>query len=418
MLSIMNDTSAFIVIFVNIHHAISSKRSLSRSIRLVIFLRDIRSLLDCVDFRTKMLFSFFFLSVLKAISFLSHALTSVADYVQLHRQSLDHQHMLRVFSVKNVQWATNHRRVDVHSVEVSLQELQMLQFKSIIFRNWMSFWFSSASETDFEIAELKQEFQTYDEWISFWLDIVMSTNASALSSILSSVSLSTTESSLTLLMIKKEELFQSSLDIVLSISQKFFDTASLVSTSSTSTSAISAFVVSSTATSVSISITSSTDSCKFNAQASDNLAVYYDQTEATSQIILDDLCQDSNVNIVIVVFLITYFDSDDYLIVNFDAACDSHQTSEMTFKDATELLSYSDLAKNIIKCQDLEKLVLLSLDEADVTTAFFSDSQTTTFVTQLWNLFEADTSENSGLRSFKNVKVDGFDIDKSFTRLT
>jgi len=184
-------------------------------------------------------------------------------------------------------------------------------------------------------------------------------------------------------MIKKEELFQSSLGIVLSISQKFFDTASLVSTSSTSTSAISASVVSSTATSASISITSSTDSCKFNAQASDNLAVYYDQTEATSQIILDDLCQDSNVNIVIVVFLITYFDSDDYLIVNFDAACDSHQISEMTFKDATELLSCSDLAKNIIKCQDLEKLVLLSLDEADVTTAFFSDSQATTFVTQL-----------------------------------
>ena len=219
-------------------------------------------------------------------------------------------------------------------------------------------------------------------------------------------------------MIKEEEFFQPSLDIVLSISQKFFDTASLVSTSSASTSAISAFVAPSTATSASISITSSTDSCKFNAQASDNLAVYYDQTEATSQIILDDLCQDSNVNIVIVVFLITYFDSGDYLTVNFDAACDSHQTSEMTFKDATELLSCSDLAKNIIKCQDLEKLVLLSLDEADATTAFFSDSQTTTFVTQLWNLFEADTSENSDLRPFENVKVDDFDIDKSFTRLT
>ncbi len=131
----MNDTSAFIVIFVNVHHAISSERGLSRSIRLVIFLRDIRSLLDCVDFRTKMLFSFFSLSALETISFLSHALTSVADYAQLHRQSLDHQHMLRVFSVKNVQRATNHRRVDVHSVEVSLQELQMLQFKSTIFRN-------------------------------------------------------------------------------------------------------------------------------------------------------------------------------------------------------------------------------------------------------------------------------------------
>lgn len=131
----MNDTSAFIVIFVNVHHAISSKRDLSRSIRLVILLRDIRSLLDCVDFRTKMLFSFFFLSALEAISFLSHALTSVADYAQLHRQSLDHQHMLRVSSVKNVQRATNHRRVDVHSVEVSLQELQMLQFESTIFRN-------------------------------------------------------------------------------------------------------------------------------------------------------------------------------------------------------------------------------------------------------------------------------------------
>ena len=131
----MNDTPAFIVIFVNVHHAISSERGLSRSIRLVIPLRDIRSLLDCAGFRTKMLFSFFSLSALGAISFLSHALTSVAGYAQLHRQPLGHQHMLRVPPVKDVQRATNHRRAGVHSVEVSLQELQMLQSESTTFRN-------------------------------------------------------------------------------------------------------------------------------------------------------------------------------------------------------------------------------------------------------------------------------------------
>ena len=219
-------------------------------------------------------------------------------------------------------------------------------------------------------------------------------------------------------MIKEEELFQPSLGIVLSISQKSFGTASPVSTPSASTSATSASVAPSTATSASIPITSSTGSCKFNAQASDNLAVYYDQTGATGQITLDDLCQDSNVNIVIVAFLTTYFGPGDYPTVNFGAACGSHQTSEMAFKGATGLLSCSDLAENIIKCQDLGKLVLLSLDEADATTAFFSDSQATTFATQLWNLFEAGTGEDSGLRPFGNVKVDGFDIGKPFTRLT
>lgn len=414
----MNDTPASIVIFVNVHHAISSERGLPRSIRPAIPLRDIRSLLDCAGFRTKMLFSFFSLSALGAISFLSHALTSVAGYAQLHRQPLGHQHMPRVPPVKDVQRATNHRRAGVHSVEVPLQELQMLQSESTTFRNWMSSWFSSASGTDSGVAGLKQEFQAYDGWISSWLDIAMSTNASAPSPIPSSVPLSTTESSPALPMTKGGELFQPSLGIVLSISQKSFGTAPPVSTPPASTSATPASVAPPTATSAPIPTTPSTGSCKFNAQASDNLAVYYGQTGATGQITLGGLCQDSNVNIVIVAFLTTYFGPGGYPTVNFGAACGSHQTSEMASKGATGLLSCPDLAEDITKCQDLGKLVLLSLGGADATTAFSSDSQATTFATQLWNLFGAGTGEDPGLRPFGDVKVDGFDIGKPFTRLT
>jgi len=121
------------------------------------------------------------------------------------------------------------------------------------------------------------------------------------------------------------------------------------------------------------------------------------------------LCQDSNVDIVILAFLTTFFGPGGYPTLNLGAACSGSSTAQ-TAKGATGLLSCPTVAQDITTCQGLGKKFLLSLGGAEATTAFSSTSQADTFATQLWNLFGAGTGESSDMKPFGAVKVDGFDL--------
>ncbi|MBC7854175.1 MAG: hypothetical protein IAF94_12140 [Pirellulaceae bacterium] len=150
----------------------------------------------------------------------------------------------------------------------------------------------------------------------------------------------------------------------------------------------------------------------FNAGASNNVAVYFGQSDATASKPLDMLCSDPNVNIVVVAFVSEFFPAGagGYPKVNFGAACERAQTAAMQSAGATGLLSCPDLASKIQTCQNKGKIVLLSLGGAVASSTFTSDQQAQDFAKTLWELFGGGTPADAGLRPFGSVKVDGFDI--------
>ena len=188
---------------------------------------------------------------------------------------------------------------------------------------------------------------------------------------------------------------------------------SLTQTSSLNTSSTpissQSFPTSSSPTSYSPSPSSTlTSSYTFNHDATDNVAVYYGQTQSTTAGGLLNLCQDPSVDIVILAFY-EFFGPNGYPSIDFGPGC-SGSTTEQT-QSAPGLLNCSQLATEIAQCQAIGKPILLSLGGSTGITAFSSDDQATDFAATLWNLFGAGTAASHGLRPFGSVVLDGFDID-------
>ncbi|KAK1072933.1 hypothetical protein LTR74_002165 [Friedmanniomyces endolithicus] len=147
----------------------------------------------------------------------------------------------------------------------------------------------------------------------------------------------------------------------------------------------------------------------FHPNAKDNVAVYYGQSANTTAGGLATLCQNSNVDIVILAFVNNFFAGNGYPAVNFGPACDP--PNEEQSAKAPSLLSCPRLATEIKICQHIGKPVLVSLGGYIANTSFDSDAEATKFAGTLWNLFGAG-KETPALRPFgPNVTVDGFDID-------
>lgn len=145
---------------------------------------------------------------------------------------------------------------------------------------------------------------------------------------------------------------------------------------------------------------------------SNKVAVYYGQTPATAQTSLAQVCQRSEVDIVILSFLTEFFGPGGFPALNFGSACGG-QTPQMQSAGASKLLSCPDMASQIKQCQSLGKIVLLSLGGSIATSAFSDASKATSFANQLWDLFGAGTGVSPGLRPFGDVRLDGFDVGKS-----
>ncbi|KAI9682943.1 MAG: hypothetical protein M1829_006379 [Trizodia sp. TS-e1964] len=187
-----------------------------------------------------------------------------------------------------------------------------------------------------------------------------------------------------------------------------FTTSFLPNSSGTGTS-----ISASTNTSISISISTNTSTptsgYKFNPASPSNLVVYFGQTAHTSSTSLLAQCQDPDIDIVILAFVVTFFGLGGYPEVNFGAACGG-QTPLQASK-APGLLSCPLLASQISQCQALGKKVFLSVGGATGSAFFNSDAQAAQFATTIWNLFGAGTGEEPQLRPFGDVQIDGFDID-------
>lgn len=147
----------------------------------------------------------------------------------------------------------------------------------------------------------------------------------------------------------------------------------------------------------------------FNAQSSENVAVYFGQTAATSLTALAEECADPNIDIIIVAFVISQLDGGPYPQVNFGAACGG-QTTTME-NEAPGLLYCPELASNISACQSTYgKKVLLSIGGSASGISFTSAEEASNFANMLWNLFGPPGNIDLELRPFGTVTVDGFDV--------
>ncbi len=283
-------------------------------------------------------------------------------------------------------YSSKHDKRATSSVNISMISLQQLQSEYTAFHGWIEAWLNSLSPNGASTSQIEQDLQAYDGWISSWLASATSTS-NPLS--IPSQALSTPSAS--------SSIVGGLASVPLSVGATLM--TPLISPTATSNGIVA---------SVSM-YPSSTGNFEKTSVPGNDVAVYYGQSNATAQVTLAQLCQNQNVDIVILAFLTTFFGPGGYPSVNFGAACNDNVVSAAEEKNATGLLSCPSLASDITACQAAGKKVMLSLGGALSTTAFSSDTQATAFATTIWNLFGSGTSD-SDLRPFGPVKVDGFDI--------
>lgn len=252
------------------------------------------------------------------------------------------------------------RQAPAGFVDVPLAELQMLQSEYTTFHGWMTGYLASVNSTDLQAAQLSQDVQAYDTWINIFLS-------------------------------------------------KYANSTSTPAPTTQSAAMTAASASATAAAPYAVMMNSSTNGT-FNAQSSSNLAVYYGQSTATDMFTLEQMCQDQNVDIVVLAFLTTFDGPAGQPVINFGPATGGTPTLGAQKINATGLLDCPFLAKNITACQSLGKKVLLSLGGATGVTNFSSDAQATSFAGNLWNLFGGGMTD-SDMRPFGSVKIDGFDVD-------
>lgn len=285
-------------------------------------------------------------------------------------------------------------------VQVPLAQLQMLKSEYDTFHGWMTTYFASVKEKDPQVAQLDQDVQAYDIWINAFLSrYVNSTTpqgalatpvpatSSAAGDIVTGASPTTSGSS---------ENEPTGVDSLPNASQS--------ATAAAGTAPAPPYPAPMNSSATSSSTTT------FNAQSQRNVAVYYGQTPHTNKVTVDQLCQDQNVDIVVLSFLDTFFGPAGLPNINIGPACSGDPTVGAQAINATGVLDCPFLAKNITTCQKAGKKVFLSLGGASGTTNFTSDTQATSFASTVWNLFGGGNL-TSNMRPFGSVKVDGFDID-------
>lgn len=313
------------------------------------------------------------------------------------------------------------RRTDSGPVEISQAQLNLLQSETTTFISWMAASTnSSMANTDAIKSQIKTEFQAYQGWVTAWLAAVTPNGASdsaapSAPAPAPSVSAATqgTGSDLPSSAVPAPSPASapspapSSAQAAPSVAPSMTPSAPAVGSSAPAAGSSAAAPAAPAATSASAPASGGS----FNAKAKDNVAVYYGQSPATSQVTLAKLCSDSSVNIVILAFLSEFFSAGGLPTMDFGPACGG-QSPQMKDKGATGMLQCGQMATDIATCQSSGKKVLLSLGGATAQTAFTSDDQAIAFASTLWNLFGAGTGLDAGLRPFGKTTIDGFDVGK------
>ncbi|KAG9831973.1 glycoside hydrolase, partial [Aureobasidium melanogenum] len=147
----------------------------------------------------------------------------------------------------------------------------------------------------------------------------------------------------------------------------------------------------------------------FEASRQNNVAVYYGQTSNTKTGDLMKLCQNSNVDIVVLAFVTSFFTNEGFPSANFGPACQGSTAAQQL--QAPGLQNCTDLAPEIVSCQQLGKPVLVSLGGYYSNVTFTSDNEAIQLARNLWDLFGAGNGLDASLRPFGSTVIDGFDLD-------
>ena len=155
----------------------------------------------------------------------------------------------------------------------------------------------------------------------------------------------------------------------------------------------------------------------FDPMSSSNVAVYYGQTDQTSNVPLTTVCADPNVDMIVLAFVTTFYTpypSGSYPTLNMGSHCWAASSAQVS-AGATGLIDcVSDgFAELVRSCQtNYGKKVFLSLggaiDYSD--TRIASDTMANSLADTLWDLFLGGSGLES-IRPFGDVVLDGIDID-------
>ena len=297
------------------------------------------------------------------------------------------------------------RRADSASVEISQAQLNMLQSETTTFSSWMGALTNpSMANTDATKSQVKTDFQAYQGWVTAWLATATSKGASGSGAPASPASPAPVVTPATSHVSSSSPSPSSAPapSVAPPVAPSVVPSAPAVISSAPAAPAAPA------------AGSGGASSGSFNAKAKDNVAVYYGQSPATSQVTLAKLCADDSVNIVILAFLSEFFSAGGLPKMDFGPACGG-QSDQMKSKGATGMLQCGQMATDIATCQSAGKKILLSLGGATAQTAFTDDNQATTFASTLWNLFGGGTGLDAGLRPFGKTTIDGFDVGKFIT---
>ncbi|KAI5218759.1 glycoside hydrolase [Aureobasidium subglaciale] len=147
----------------------------------------------------------------------------------------------------------------------------------------------------------------------------------------------------------------------------------------------------------------------FKTSRQNNVAVYYGQTPDTKTGDLMQLCQSSNVDIVVLAFVTSFFTNGGFPSASFGPSCKGSTAAQQLH--APGLQDCTDLAPEIVICQQLGKPVLVSLGGYYSNVTFTSDTEAIQLAQNLWDLFGTGDGLDASLRPFGGIVIDGFDLD-------
>jgi chitinase len=154
--------------------------------------------------------------------------------------------------------------------------------------------------------------------------------------------------------------------------------------------------------------------------SSSNVAVYYGQTDQTSNVPLSIICADRDVDIIILAFVNKLSTGPvGYPALNMGPHCWATSSAQV-HEGATGLIDCvgDGFAEQVKSCQNTGKKVLLSIGGAIgySETTIASEEDAVRIADNIWNLFGGgmDNDTITAIRPFGDVIFDGFDIGKPF----
>ncbi len=310
-------------------------------------------------------------------------------------------------------WSRRFRHSDIRgrdttagTVPVPVVELQQLQSQYTTFHEWTQAWLSSANAGDpSAIAQFKNELTAYDGWINYWLNSTLpgsvtpsaapSGQAQSQSPASSPPSAVPSVASTPPAQMKNAvPNYAQPATSVAAGAPKSSPPALPPAQPTAPVAEPSSSVANSAQTSQIPSGSSGGSGGNPKAASGKSLAVYWGASAASGSLSLGSLCQDKNIDIVILAFLDAFNGGSTHIAVGND--CSGTQ-------------SCPTLANDIAICQGLSKKVMLSIGGAAAASlSFTSDDQAKGAANTLWNSYGGGTG---GSRPFGDIKLDGFDID-------